>query len=366
MNRRYAALAALLAALSALAPGAGAQPNALMSAAEAEQHYQRTLQLMESTMISVPGLARAAEPILENSRQALANLRVSPGQRNAGLTYLLLTNIRAYEALADSIPKPFPFPAEASKQFAELRVAIERTDSHLRALLDYVEASARNPDRDNLARYEEDNQKVGAPNPANPRVVFLGDSITDGWRLNEYFPERDFINRGISGQISGEMLGRMRSDVLNLKPAILVVLAGTNDIARGVKQSVIEDNLAMIAMLAKANNVKVILSSVLPVNDFNKDEDPRFERTRQRPPVAILRLNTWIRSYCSQAGHHYLDYYSPMADAGSFLKKDLADDGLHPNTNGYRIMAPLVQAAIDKIAPASPAPARKRRFPFGE
>lgn len=365
MNRPCAAVVALLAAIAA-AMGADTPPNALMSAVDADQHYQRTLQLMESTMISVPGLARAAEPILENARQALLNLKASPGQRSTGLTYLFLTNVKAYQELADSVPKPYPFPAEASKQFAELRQALDRTDSHFRALLDYVEFLVRNPDRDNLSRYQEANQKAGAPQPDNARAVFLGDSITDGWRLNEYFPERDFINRGISGQITSEMLGRMQSDVIELKPAALVVLGGTNDLARGVNLTTIEDNLAMIATLAKANGMKVILASVLPIHDYNKDQDPRFERTKQRRPRDILELNTWIRGYCAREGHLYLDYFAAVADQSGYLKKELADDGLHPNSAGYRIMAPLAQAAIEKAAPSGPAPKKKRRFPFGE
>jgi lysophospholipase L1-like esterase len=342
-----------------------AQPPALLSGTEANQLYQRIIQLMESTMISVPGLSRAGAPILENTRQALSNLRVSPGQRHSGLTYLFLTNLKAYQALADSIPKPYPFPAEASRQFAELRAGIERIDSHFRALLDDVELRARNPDRDNLSRYEEANQKTIPPQPDNPRVVFLGDSITDGWRLNEYFPDRDFINRGISGQVTGEMLGRMHSDVIKLKPAVLVLLAGTNDIARGVKLTTIQDNLTMIATLAEANGIKLILASILPIHDYNKDQDPAFERSPLRSPVAILRMNTWIREFCTREGHTFLDYFTAMKDSQGYLKKELADDGLHPNSAGYRIMAPLAQGAIDKLVRATPAPKKKRRFPFG-
>ena len=353
-----------LVLLLSTAVGADTQPVALMPAADAGQFYQRTVQLMESTMISVPGLARAAEPILENTRQSLLDLRASPGQQNSALTYLFLMNVKAYQALADSIPKPYPFPAEASKQFAELRAAVDRIDSHFRALLDRVELLARNPDRDNLARYEEANQKVGPPQPGNPRVVFLGDSITDGWRLNEYFPDRDFINRGIGGQVTGEMLGRMHSDVIELKPAIMVFLGGTNDIARGVKLTTIQDNISMIVKLAETNRIKVILASVLPINDYNKQQDPSFERSKMRPPAQILRLNTWLRGLCARDGYNYLDYFSAVADPSGYLKKDLADDGLHPNAAGYRIMAPLVQQVIDKVAPATPVK-KKRRFPFG-
>lgn len=347
------------------AAGARGQEEALLPPAEAQQLFQRAVQLMESTMITVPGLARAAEPVVENARQSVLALRSGPSAQHAGLTYRFLTNVKAYQALADALPKPHPFPAEAGRQFVELREAVERMDAHFRALLDRTEALLREPDRDNLARYAEANEKAGPPQPNRPRVVFLGDSITDGWRLNEYFPERDFINRGISGQTTGQMLGRMRADVLDLKPAALVVLAGTNDIARGVPLRTIQHNLAMIAELAASRGIKVILASVLPVHNYNKDQDPRFERTVQRSLKAILDLNDWIRDFAKRNGHIYLDYYTAMVDANGFLRQDLADDGLHPNAAGYRVMAPLVGTAIEKAAPPAQGPApRRRRFPF--
>jgi lysophospholipase L1-like esterase len=348
--------------------GAGqapAQEEALLAPAEAQRLLERAVQLIESTMITVPGLARAAEPILEDARQSLQDLRTGPSPQHAGHTYRLLTDIRAYQALAYSLPKPYPFAAEAGRQFAELREAAERIETHFRALLDRTEALLRAPDRDNVARYAEANAKLPPPQPGRPRVVFLGDSITEGWRLNEYFPEQDFINRGISGQITGQMLGRMKADVLDLKPAAVLVLGGTNDIARGVPLKIIEDNLAMISELAAGRGVKVILASVLPVHNYHKDRDPRFERTRQRPLKTILELNDWIREFAKRGGHIYLDYYSAMVDASGYLREDLADDGLHPNAAGYRVMAPLAGAAISRaVAPAQgPAP-RRRRFPF--
>ncbi len=335
-----------------------AQEKALFSRPQVTEVFDRTIQLVESTMITVPGLARAAEPVLENCKQARLNLQAA-GNRHASHTYALLENLRAYMALADSLPKPHPFPAEAGRQFAELRSAVERIEAHFRALLDDLEGRLRNPDRDNLARYAEANLKVGPPQPNNPRVVFLGDSITDGWRLNEYFPGRDFLNRGISGQITGEMLGRLKADVIDLRPTAMVVLAGTNDIARGVPLKTIQDNLQMMAELAKFHGIKVILASVLPVHDYNKQHNPRYERTPQRPPQTIVQLNDWIRAYCRRNGHLYVDYHTPMLDANGFLQKDLADDGLHPNAAGYRIMAPLVLQAINKVAPVAPGPRRR-------
>ena len=192
-------------------------------------------------------------------------------------------------------------------------------------------------------------------------MVFLGDSITDAWRLNEYFPGRDFVNRGISGQITGEMLGRMKADVIDLKPRAMLVLAGTNDLARGVAIPVIENNLAMIASLAEANNIKPLFASILPVSDYHKDVNPRFEMSKARPPAAILELNHWLRQFCGQHGYPYVDYFGAMVDKAGFLKAELADDGLHPNSAGYRVMGPVAQAAIDAIAAAKPAkPAKKR------
>lgn len=343
--------------------GASAQQEALIKAPELIPFLERVIQLMESTTITVPGLARAAEPVLENTRQALAELKSGYNPFDARQTYQFLSHLRAYQALADSIPKPYPFPVEALRQFAELREASERLESHFRAVLDRVEAMLREPDRDNLARYAEENKKIGPPQPNRTRVVFLGDSITDGWRLNEYFPDRDFINRGISGQTTGQMLGRMKADVLDLKPAAMVVLAGTNDIARGVPLKIIQDNLAMMAELAAGRGIKVILASVLPVHNYNKDRDPRWERTRLRPLKTIIELNDWIRDFAKRNGHVYLDYYSAMVDANGYLRQELADDGLHPNAAGYRVMAPLVEQAIAQaVRPAEPR--QRRRLPF--
>jgi len=344
--------------LLAAALPAQAADNPLLSPAEAARTFTRAVQLVESTMITVPGLARAAAPVLENCKQSRLNLEAA-GNRHAGQTYALLMNLRAYLALADSMPKPYPFPREAAAQFTELRGLIQRIDSHFRALLEQLEARLRNPDRDNLRRYAEANLKLGPPQPNRPRVVFLGDSITDGWRLNEYFPGRDFVNRGISGQITGEMLGRMKADVIDLKPAAVVILAGTNDIARGVPVSTIENNLIMMAELAKLHRIKVILASLLPIHDYNKDQNPRYERSRQRPPKTILELNDWIRAYCRRNRLTYLDYFSALVDANGFLQKDLADDGLHPNAAGYRVMAPLALQAIDRVVPRPAGPRRR-------
>ena len=346
----------------ASAPGVSPQgvspQNALLPAKDAAALFERSVQLIESTSATVPGLVRAAAPVLENARQALTNLRNGPAG-HAGLVYDLLVNVRAYLALADSLPKPYPFPEEGRRQFAELRDASERMEAHLRASLDQKERQLRSPDRDNLTRYSDADARLAKPGPGDKRIVFLGDSITDGWRLNEYFPNRDFINRGISGQITGEMLGRMKADVIDLKPAGVLILAGTNDIARGVPLSAIENNLTMIADLADAYRIKPMFSSVLPVSDYHKDVNPRYEMSKVRPPAEILELNRWLEAFCKQRRYPYIDYFSKMADASGSMRAELADDGLHPNSSGYRIMGPIALETIDRnIAhPAAPAPA---------
>jgi len=343
-----------------------AQPG-LLPNREAFAHYERVIQLMESTTAAVPGLARAAAPVLENTKQALQTLRGAANPQDGGLQYTLITNVRAYLALADATPKPYPFPQEGTRQFNELRAAYERAEAHFQAVLLLKENLLRNPDRDNLKRYAEPNSRINPAQPGKTRVVFFGDSITDGWRLNEYFPDKDYINRGISGQTTGQMLGRMQQDVVNLKPAVMVLLAGTNDIARGISLDAIQYNITMIATLADAAKIKPVFASVLPVHDYNMAQNPAWEVTKRRPMETIRALNQWLLAFCQRRNYRYLDYFSSLVDSSGYLQKDLADDGLHPNAAGYRIMAPLVEAAIGGSAAKPPAPAppkERRRFPF--
>ncbi|HEX4486454.1 MAG TPA: SGNH/GDSL hydrolase family protein [Terriglobales bacterium] len=199
-----------------------------------------------------------------------------------------------------------------------------------------------------LGRYHDANAALLSTEPAPGRVVFMGDSITDGWPIAEYFPDKPYVNRGISGQTTPQMLIRFRPDVVNLKPKVVVILAGTNDIAGNtgpmtVEQ--IEDNYSSMAELAKANNIRVVFSSVLPVNNYTEKAQPFF---LTRSPEKILALNKWLKAYCETNGHVYLDYFTPMKDEKGLLKKDLAEDGLHPNKTGYKMMAPLAEAAIQK------------------
>lgn len=353
-----------LVTLCALAAVCAAQETRpLLNARQVNELFDRAIQLMEAAEVTVPEMNRAGAPLLENARQAALNLKQR--SNNSQFTYTFLTNVRAFVILSESVPRPFPFPPAAAAQLSELRDVLARTETHFRALLEQRESQLRSGDRDNLARYAEANQRL-APPGEKPRVVFLGDSITDGWRLNEYFPDHDFVNRGIGGQITGEMLGRFKADVLDLKPKTVLILAGTNDLARGVNILAIENNYAMMADLAEKNNVKLIFASVLPVSDYHKDQNPAWEQTRLRPPVLIRALNDWMKSFCDQHGCTYLDYYSAMVDQSGQLTADLADDGLHPNPKGYRIMAPLALDAIQKTFGTSPQQKPKKRRLFSK
>ena len=350
-----AALSAILAAsLRAQAPDVNA---ALLDSTQVNALCLRTTQLMEAGGFAVADLSRAAAPVIENVKQACTQLRLHAD--SAPATYALILNVRAYLALSVAVPKPYPFPEAARQQFAEVRDDSTRLDSHFRALLGSKEAQLTAPDRDNLARYADANRKLSAPQPGKPRVVFLGDSITDQWRLNEYFPDRDFVNRGISGQIASQMLGRMKTDVTDLHPAAVAILAGTNDLARGIPLTAIEDDYVMLADLATAAKVKVIFASLLPVSDYHKDADPSYERTPTHPPMYIKALNDWLKAFCAQRAYVYLDFYPALVDTQGQLAADVSDDGLHPNSKGYRVMAPLLLAAVNKavVAPAQPPPA---------
>jgi lysophospholipase L1-like esterase len=201
-----------------------------------------------------------------------------------------------------------------------------------------------------LARYREANAALKPPKMGENRVIFFGDSITDSWRLDEYFPGKPYINRGIGGQTTPQMLVRFRQDVINLRPNVVIVLAGTNDIAGNTGPMRIEDieaDYASLAELARANGIKVIYCSVLPVHNYTEKSKDFFA---QRSPEKILLLNHWLRNYCAitYSGCVYLNYFSAMVDDKGFLKKDLADDGLHPNAAGFKIMAPLAEEAIEK------------------
>jgi lysophospholipase L1-like esterase len=199
-----------------------------------------------------------------------------------------------------------------------------------------------------LARYRDANAALKPPAESENRVVFFGDSITDIWHLEEYFPGKPYVNRGIGGQTTPQMLIRFRQDVIDLQPKVVVILAGTNDIAGNTGPMRLEDieaDYSTMAELARVHNIRVIFSSVLPVHNYTPRGQEFFA---QRSPGKILELNRWLKNYCTANGLVYLDYFTPMVDEKGLLKRDLAEDGLHPNATGYKIMAPLAEAAIEK------------------
>jgi len=196
----------------------------------------------------------------------------------------------------------------------------------------------------NFGRYRADNEKLAPPAKGENRVVFMGNSITDGWVYVDsvFFAGKPYIGRGISGQTTPQMLVRFRADVIALKPAVVVILAGTNDIAGNTGPSTLEmimDNIISMSELAKANGIKVVLSSVLPAYDY--PWKPGLE-----PANKIISLNKMIKDYAGKSGCIYLDYFTPMVDERNGLKAAYSEDGVHPNLAGYKIMEPLAEKAI--------------------
>ena len=202
-----------------------------------------------------------------------------------------------------------------------------------------------------LSRYAAADAALPAAGPAEKRVIFFGDSITDGWHLDQSFPGRSYINRGIGGQTTPQMLVRFRQDVLRLSPAVLLVLAGTNDLAGNTGPETlteIEDDYATIAELCRVHGIRAVFASVTPVNNYVFPQ-----MTVTRTPSQILALNSWLQQYCPANGCTYLDYYTAMVDSSGMLRRELSNDGLHPNAAGYAVMTPLAQAAIDRALTAS-------------
>jgi lysophospholipase L1-like esterase len=198
----------------------------------------------------------------------------------------------------------------------------------------------------NLARY----RAVDVNNPAEVkgRVVFMGDSITDHWDLAASFPSKPYVNRGISGQTTPQMLLRFQQDVVNLHPEVVVLLAGTNDIAGNtgpMTNEEIENNFMAMASIAQANNIGVVISSVLPVHNYTERSRTRLET---RPMERIQSLNAWLKDFAKENKYEYADYFTPMLDEHGLLKRDLAEDGLHPNATGYEIMVKVIEPAIEK------------------
>ncbi len=216
-------------------------------------------------------------------------------------------------------------------------------------------------DWNQLSRYQDDNEAL-KKKPCDPeRVVFMGDSITDFWKLEEYFPGKPYVNRGISGQTTPQMLVRMYPDVIVHKPAAMVVLAGINDVSQNTGPStaeMVEQNIMAMTDIAKQNNIKVVLCSVLPINDYGfykakaSGKLPSYMKdpvTATHPPEDVIKLNDWMKSYARKVDAIYADYFSAMVDEKGFLKENLSEDGIHPNAKGYEIMAKIVEKAIEKV-----------------
>lgn len=199
-----------------------------------------------------------------------------------------------------------------------------------------------------LARYRNANAALNPTAAGEHRVVFFGDSITDIWKLEQYFPGKPYVNRGIGGQTTPQMLVRFRQDVIELSPSVVLILAGTNDIAGNtgpMRSEDIEANLASMAELARLHGIRVVFASILPVHNYTPKSQDFFA---QRPGARILELNKWLSDYCAKNNITYLDYFSALVDEKGLLKRGLAEDGLHPNDAGYKVMAPLAEQAITK------------------
>ena len=225
-------------------------------------------------------------------------------------------------------------------------------------------------DWNQLGRYHQANEQLAQQPVAPGRVVFMGDSITDFWNLPEFFPGKPYVNRGIGGQVTAQMLVRMYPDVISLKPAAMVLLAGTNDIARNngpVTLRMIEEDIMAMTELAQLHGIKVLLASVMPISDYpylrqqntppapvvpgGRGAPPRQKMTDGRPPSDILKLNAWIKDYAARVNATYVDYFSATVDDRGWLKDAISADGLHPNAEGYKIMSAVLATALQKVAP---------------
>ena len=264
----------------------------------------------------------------------------------AALTALTVPAMFA-QAPSAQTPPPAATPA-AQPQAGPPQAALPPLScSELAAALRTAMANdVRSRDWAALNRYRESNR-------TNPKadVVFMGDSITDAWQRQAagFFTGKNYADRGISGQTTPQMLVRFRSDVIALKPRAVVILAGTNDIAGNtgpMTNEEIQGNLQSMAELATANGIKVVLSSITPVSEYHVANANATPQTIQRPMARIRAINDWMKSYAAANKHTYLDYFSAMTDDKGLLRAELSGDDLHPNAEGYKIMAPLAESAI--------------------
>lgn len=198
----------------------------------------------------------------------------------------------------------------------------------------------------NLGKYAKANSALEMPKKGETRVVFMGNSITEKWSKYDsaFWAENPYVNRGISGQVSSQMLLRFRPDVIELQPTVVIISAGTNDIAQNQGPTTLEQiagNIFSMAELAKAHNIKVVLAAVLPADSYRW-------RPEIKPADSIVKLNKLIKKYAKQNNIVYLDYYSPMVNKNKGLKKEYGRDSVHPSTVGYKVMEPMVKSAINK------------------
>src|SRR5262245_38167916 len=261
---------------------------------------------------------------------------------------LALVSVSAQQTTAPTTPPPAAPTATATAAAPPPATDCRETAAALTRLL---ANDVRLRDWPALARYRDANRTLAPAASSDARVVFMGDSITDAWpqpRYGEFFVGKPYVGRGISGQTTPQMLVRFRQDVLDLKPRIVVILAGTNDIAGNtgiVTDEDIEGNLASMAELAKASGIRVVLASITPVSEYHVAAGGT-PQTTSRPLSRIRAVNAWIQKYAAAQGHTYLDYFSAMVDDVGMLREDLSADDLHPNAKGYAVMAPLAEAAI--------------------
>jgi lysophospholipase L1-like esterase len=250
------------------------------------------------------------------------------------VTLICLAVVGPHASTAQTPATPTTCP-----EMASALTALLRNDTRLR-------------DWPNLARYREDNRTLPSAAGRDARVVFMGDSITDAWqqpRYGGFFPGKPYVDRGISGQTTPQMLLRFRPDVIDLHPAVVVILAGTNDIAGNtgpMTNEEIQGNLASMSELAHAHNIRVVLGSVTPVSGYHVASPAAVPQTTSRPMARIRALNEWLKTYAAAHGDVYLDYFSGMTDGSGLLREELSEDDLHPNAKGYAVMAPLAEAAI--------------------
>jgi lysophospholipase L1-like esterase len=241
-----------------------------------------------------------------------------------------------------AIPATLPVPS-ATMTAAANPPAVDSA-ARARAARDSAALERLRNDWAGLRRYRAANDSLRAPAPGERRVVFYGNSITDSWARHfpAMFPGKPYVGRGISGQTTPQMLVRFHQDVVALRPAVVVILAGTNDIAGNTGPStlaMIQDNLEAMTEIARAHGIRVVLASVLPVYDYPW-------RRGLEPAPTIIALNAWMKRYAESVGETYLDYHTAMADARGGLPASLSYDGVHPSEAGYRVMAPLAEAAI--------------------